>query len=498
MKRIIIGFIICLMGTYSLQVHSACTKFSFKTKAGLAFDDDTKAASTASASLKDFMSLAELDSKQLDYIYPCLLGEAKGVKAATDKKTASTAVIDQVLLLEAGAKDFKAVVDAAKTTIANASAIVKGSIVGIKTDKLATYSTDAAMVAKNLSSLAAGLNSDQNVVVKDKITKSNDEYKTEYSKEPVAESIIGSNKDKEDDEVKVNLAVAGGYSPDSYGAALFLKDLNEGKYNVVSVEPSVIVPDTKPTTNTTTTTPTVVNAEQKDDDVIAGDTESAKELKALTAKIKEMEDKEKENAKKATTTPPAADKSASPYGGSSSSLNLGGLRSFEADKKKREAEAEEKQRQQKVKDILRDVRTKTKAPRSSSLAFQNKTSGSLGSSLFNRDYKKDDEADTTKVKKPSIFDKYEGKSDTSSKKGDYSSYYGTANIPNSLSSKELAMNRFSSMYEMARRKALIEDAKSEFAGRYVDIFLLQHSIIYDYYSKGLLVDIGEIVTPISD
>lgn len=497
MKRIITILLICFTATYSAQLYSACAKFSFKSKTGLVFDDDTKAASTASTSLKDFMSFAELDSKQLDYIYPCILDEAKAVKNATDKKAASDAVIDQTLMLEAGAKDFKAVIDASKATMANASAVVKGSIVGINTDKLNTYSTNAVTIAKNLSSLAAGLNSDQNLVVKDKVTKKNDEYKADYNKEPVPESFIGSNKDKDDSEVKVNLAVAGGYAPDAYGAALFTRDLNDGKYNMVSSDPSIIIPDPNKIIPDKQP-PTVVNTENNDDDKIEGGTEEAKEIKALTAKIKEMEEKEKEAAKNTPSTASSSDKNTTSPG-SSSSFSMGGFnKSFDAERKKRAADLEEGQKKREMQNILKEVRAKTKAPRSTGLAFQKGTSGGLGSSLFGRGDK--DAADTSKkTSKPSIFNNYDGKdAGTASKKGDYSGYYGKANIPDSLSSKELAMSRFSSMYEMARRKALIEDAKSEFAGRYIDIFLLQHSIIYDYYSRGLLVDVGEIVTPIQD
>ena len=79
----------------------------------------------------------------------------------------------------------------------------------------------------------------------------------------------------------------------------------------------------------------------------------------------------------------------------------------------------------------------------------------------------------------------------------YKKYYGTGVGPNEGSSKNLNRSNFDNMYEQARIKALTEDATEELAGRYVDLFLLVHSIVDDYYRKGLLVDTSEVIEPVS-
>ena len=79
----------------------------------------------------------------------------------------------------------------------------------------------------------------------------------------------------------------------------------------------------------------------------------------------------------------------------------------------------------------------------------------------------------------------------------YKKYYKMGKGPDESSSKDLARSSFDSMYELARVRALTEGADSEYAGRYIDPFLLIHSIIDDYYRKGLLVDTAEVITPVN-
>lgn len=78
----------------------------------------------------------------------------------------------------------------------------------------------------------------------------------------------------------------------------------------------------------------------------------------------------------------------------------------------------------------------------------------------------------------------------------YKKYYKMGKGPDDFSSKDLFKNQFDSMYEAARIKALTEDANTEFAGRYVDLLLLVHSIIDDYYRRGMLVDTTEVIKPV--
>ncbi|MEI6079197.1 MAG: hypothetical protein WCQ53_00975 [bacterium] len=79
----------------------------------------------------------------------------------------------------------------------------------------------------------------------------------------------------------------------------------------------------------------------------------------------------------------------------------------------------------------------------------------------------------------------------------YKKYYKMGKGPDESSSKDLARSSFDSMYESARVRALTEGADTEYAGRYIDPFLLIHSIIDDYYRKGLLVDTAEVISPVN-
>jgi len=76
----------------------------------------------------------------------------------------------------------------------------------------------------------------------------------------------------------------------------------------------------------------------------------------------------------------------------------------------------------------------------------------------------------------------------------YKEYFKGGNAPGASSSSDYWLNRFGSMYETARLKALTEGADTQFAGRYVDIFLLVHSILdHQYRDKGNLMDMTEVV-----
>ncbi len=68
--------------------------------------------------------------------------------------------------------------------------------------------------------------------------------------------------------------------------------------------------------------------------------------------------------------------------------------------------------------------------------------------------------------------------------------------PSSVSPKDMFRTKFDSLYEKARIKALTEGADSEYAGRYIDIFLLVRSIIDDYYKSGKLSESAEIIKPV--
>jgi hypothetical protein len=93
----------------------------------------------------------------------------------------------------------------------------------------------------------------------------------------------------------------------------------------------------------------------------------------------------------------------------------------------------------------------------------------------------------------SFLDRRQGTTDPKDK---YKSYYKMGTGPADLSPKDLFRTKFDSLYEKARIKALTEGADSEYAGRYIDIFLLVRSIMDDYYKSGKLADTKEIVKPV--
>jgi hypothetical protein len=120
------------------------------------------------------------------------------------------------------------------------------------------------------------------------------------------------------------------------------------------------------------------------------------------------------------------------------------------------------------------------------------SSGNRFSDLFASRKDETSSASDKKGNTPSIF----GSENENAKEGDdkYKSYFKSGGLPSGFSSKELALNRFSSMYEAARMKAFTEDAYQEFAGRYIDLFLLVHTVLdHEYRDKGKLMDVGETV-----
>ncbi|MCX6112075.1 MAG: hypothetical protein NTY22_02145 [Proteobacteria bacterium] len=98
---------------------------------------------------------------------------------------------------------------------------------------------------------------------------------------------------------------------------------------------------------------------------------------------------------------------------------------------------------------------------------------------------------TSKEKDMGILEK--GFGGTTQQTDKYKKYYKMGEEPEESSSRDLSRSNFDSMYEQARIKALTEGATQELAGRYVNIFLLMHSILYGKYIEGSLVDTSEIV-----
>ncbi len=516
MKKTIFGVLIFLSCFYSIELYSACGSFSFKAKGGL------KIVSTTSE-VDAFVSAAKDDSAQIISIYECIK------KAATDAVDGGTAtayspVFDQAAILEAGSRKFAA--ELVKTTATlEATASTSNTYVRVyrSPDKaiaeLKLYSTSAKDIADKLTKITYGTMVQNNmssdnagcIGTKENIEALNKNFKDTYTSDAPAGSVLGDNaKAATDEDIKKNAAKH--YTEDETGVKNFKADITNKKFDVAAVDASTTAPTLKTTTDankavTTTTTPsTGTNAAGRPQAPPAATTNTSAADKTAAAYKETKDNLDKllalQAAKEKEKTPTASTPLSS--GGDVNNQSLGALKSFEQDRAKREKDMEERQRQQKIQAIIKEARSKTKLPKGSSLSFQSPRSSSSGgsgggSSLFGS--KESDDDDASKKAKPSIFDKTDKDSSSlvTSKKGDYSDFYSSSNVPNPTSSKDLALNRFSSMYEMARRRALVEDAKSEFAGRYIDIFLLQHTVIYyDYYCKGLLIDVGEEVTPIGD
>ncbi len=496
----------------SSPVYSA--EFSFQSRRGLTFSL-TSWVPTTEGEANKFMALANQDATEIKKLYGILVNESKTAKNASDKPATYEKLISRGLILEAGTKGFVSVLNDAidktnKLTDASPAAVLTFAPSKTRTDLINDISKilrDMNNVSEQTIKLVSGLNAeyefnkvsgDPALVSKDKTEENNRNYKDKYSQDPDATSFIGKNKDKANDEVVNNLVQAGGgeYTITEPGSKKFSQDLGEDKFKIASADPAAPVTQQQ----TTTTTPddkqqTVVVDNSKTDKQVAtpskDDSKELGDLKDELKKLKELQTKEK---------PKATDDSSKSSAPNASNPSLAGLRaSYDADRAKREKEMAEQRKLQEAAKIIADAKRKSKLPKTKDIAFARPASSGGGSSLFSSpSYNKEDsKKDTSPTSTPSIFER-NGIGASGKKVSDYSAYYGTANIPSSASSKELAMDRFSSMYEMARRKALIEDARSEFAGRYIDIFLLQHSIIYDYYSRGLLIDLAEAVEPIGD
>ncbi len=483
--------------------------FSFQSRGGLTFSL-TSWVPTTEGEANKFMYFANQDSAEVKKIHNVLVEESKTAKYPQDKPTTYEKLINRGLILEAGTKGFISVLNKA---IKEIDKLIDGNANGLshKTHKTrADFVNDINKILKDMNNvseqtikLVSGLNAeyekikdktkDPILVSKEKIAQNNKNYNDKYSQDPDASSFIAKNKDNDDVDESLVSAGGGRYTKTEVGANNFSEDLNGNKFDIVSADPSA--PVTQQPAPPTNPDKIVVDNSKTDKQVATPNpTDNSKELGELKdelTKLKELQAKEK---------PKAADDSSKSSAPNASNPSLAGLRaSYDADRAKREKEMAEQRKLQEAAKIIADAKRKSKLPKTKDIAFARPASSGGGSSLFSSpSYNKEDsKKDTSPTSTPSIFER-NGIGASGKKVSDYSAYYGTANIPSSASSKELAMDRFSSMYEMARRKALIEDARSEFAGRYIDIFLLQHSIIYDYYSRGLLIDLAEAVEPIGD
>jgi len=222
-------------------------------------------------------------------------------------------------------------------------------------------------------------------------------------------------------------------------------------------------------------------------------------LQQLTADqnnaLQKLEDNEAYNLRTAPAYGNNASKSGSSGSGDSGVGSFGGGfggRGFMDDDTRKDliAKAKEREKAQMRQEMLKTLYGGNTSSKKLGANPLGNSSGSSLRDLFTRKFEENTNAPKKDI--PSIF----GGGSDNTKEGDekYRSYYKNGSPPPTFSSRDLALNRFSSMYESARMKALTEDAYQEFAGRYIDLFLLVHTIVdHEYRDKGKLMNLTEVV-----
>lgn len=293
-------------------------------------------------------------------------------------------------------------------------------------------------------------------------------------------------------------------------------DLAVHKAQIASLE--LPVPAPKPP-DPPAPTPVVEPSTKKTDDGKTDDGKTDKndlkdylDKEALNKRIKELEDAEKERKKSTTpaATTASANASKSGSGGGSGSggfLGIGKGSQFQNDEFREKLIEEAKKRADKLRrqDLQKATfgdgksgSSRLQAPKMDGGSILGSRSGSSLRDLFS---KKDDE-ETTPTSAPkrdysSMFAGATGKDGTPSSSrptGDYREYFKDGASQYVPSSRDLAMSNFSSMYETARRRALTQGSDKDYAGRYVDLFMLVNTVLdNEYRGRGKLMDLSEVV-----
>lgn len=388
--------------------------------------------------------------------------------------------------------------------------------------KIEPILTEAESMVTNTSALASGvfaiyeakrdlLRSDPSVpemCVTDIIdpinTKLKDAPNLNETESLIAQVSKLKDDDKSIDDEKLKTKFAGPYT-DAAKKDEFLSNLMDNKYaisspTVAKVSATTSSVSNSPTTSTTTSTTTSPEEAAK---------LTADQAKAIEEKAKK--DKEWEDLKKAVevmqlkeSIPPSttADSKNSGTTGSSGigSVEAQSPQGYDPVKESERRKWLERAKQLDEQALRQAMKQTLKSGRVSNKASFAKSYGSSGSfslrDLFSKPSSSDDPYDDKKLNKekvPSFF----GDNSKTQDSDKYKKYYNMGAGPTDASLKDLSRSNFDSMYESARIKALTEGADTEYAGRYIDPFLLVHSIIYDYYSKGLLLDNSESIEPFS-
>ncbi len=449
---------------------------------------------------------ANKDVRKLKTIYECILEKSKAVAGGTN--TNYSEVIGEAVILENECVAYNIILNKKIKSLNNTttSASCKADAVGgtLPSGRATLLSdgpvADVTSIADNAKAIATGVYASQ--AAKDKTDYKDEVTEWEKDHDPAKGSLLKSLVDVKTDETKLAKALKGKYT-DTDDADEFISDLKNDKYEL---PPDVGEDPARPFTNTGPTAPTGPTADTGLTSATGTTGLTAAEQAALYQKmLDKMEDLERDannnnnsNVVAAspvvTTTPTKSDSGGSGSGlGSLSGFGSRNMGMDDDERKERIARAKERE-----KDMMRQNIDKKVFGSSTKPLSAPKTSAGSGSSRFSDLFSSKKPAlgttDTKTAKKPSFFDK--DSTDEKAVQGDekYKAYFKSGNLPPSFSSKELALNRFSSMYDAAKMKALTEDAYQEFAGRYIDLFLLVHTILdHEYREKGKLMDLSEIV-----
>lgn len=467
---------------------------------------------TDTDTLATLTTKVEADYKSLKTIYDCILIKGKAINEAVAGALTQAAyedAIKEALVLENSCASYITLllantdrINEKPSELQTAGSSTKISLLLYKAHyDIPKIKTNAKTLASELYALAAQNKID--IPVKDKIA---DWKKDAAGTGEIAldnssqlynlDKILTENKTNTDVatvSTKLDTALKGSFTTDA-AITDFKTKLKDKKYDVGStdVAPSTGTDGGAAATTTTTGTDATTSKDKLTDILLA-------QYLANLAKDDNNNNNtnNNNNGVAAPVLTSGKDKNSGGGSGSLAGANAGSRGGMDDDERKEMiARAKEREKAMMRMDMQRALYGNNPSGKSLAKAPMGKD-GSGGSSLRDLFAKRFDAADKTMAKKgivPSIFG---GAGNDEVKPGDerYRGYFKSGAAPSSVSSKDAALNNFTSMYETARLRALTEDADQEFAGRYIDLFLLVHTILdHEYRDKGKLIDFTEVIS----
>lgn len=458
---------------------------------------------------------ANADVKKLKTIYDCILKDSKAIASTT--ATNYSEVIGQAVVLENECAHYAATLNTDVVSLNSTTQSVsctrdpKGTLPGGRATQLAAdagpitavgiIQADAKIIATGTYSLGqAASPKDPTTDYPAEVLKWEDNTKT-----LAKDSLLSDLAIVQTDQTKVDAKLKGDYTNETKTTD-FKTQLSNSKYDL---PPTIGVDAEKPLLGATGATGSTANTGTTANTGATGATgasattgTSLADQAAIQLLLTKLEDAERNaNANNNnysvaapvsnTNNPTKSDSGGSSGSGLGAFSGMGGRNGMDDDERKeRIARAKEREKDLMHQSLDKSLYgTNTKALKGAPMGS---TSSGRLSDLFSSKRSDDTPVEKKKGATPSFF----GSEGDSDKQGDekYKAYFKSGTLPQGFSSKELALNRFSSMYEAARMKAFTEDAYQEFAGRYIDLFLLVHTVLdHEYRDKGKLMDVSETV-----